>query len=155
MAQDTERSAFDRRRILKGLGAGTLALPLVMGRTTAKQESLRVDVEPGTEESGRFSPKTQISDHFKAQIDVSGRSGTYLAYMVAVFDTDDELIKPRSDAVNASWSSGSVVTTQGWNPDGVGSFGEWSDGTYHLYATVADNRGDFGSAISDPFEIVS
>lgn len=151
----TKGGTHDRRRILKGLGVGTLTLPLMAGRTRAEQGDLEVDVKAGTEENGSFSMKSRISDDFQAEIDISGRSGTHLAYMVAVLDTDDELIKPRSDTISGSWSSGSVVAS-GWDPDGaIGSFGEWSDGTYRLYATVADNDGDFGAAVSDPFEIIS
>ena len=144
-----------RRKILKGIGMGALASPLFAGTTTAEQAScsLNVSVEAGEGDESNWTRREYITDDFRGKIDVSGSSGTTTAYLLAVLNPDGELTQSRSGTSEVVGSSSPIIETNSWNPNGIGPFGTWQSGMYHIHATVSDSDGNFGAAVSDPFEV--
>lgn len=158
---DQTATVANRRRLIKGLGTGALGLSLLSGTTTAEQAScdLGVSVEAGEGDTDNWVQREYITDDFRGKIDVSGvNSGTELAYMMIPTNPEGGFVGEtniRSDVVEITASSESIVHSGAWNPGGVaGTFGTWPTGTYNLYATVADREQEaFGVAVSEPFEI--
>lgn len=151
-----EKRKSKRRDILKGVGAGTLGLPLLTGTATAKQGSLRVEVEAGEGSVDNWQPRDVLTDNFKAKIDVSGLStgASDLAVMVIPVNPDGAFVDGgmRASHTQVDWSSGSVVPKNDWTPGGP--IMGWPNGTYRLYAAASESgRGVFGTAVSAPFEI--
>lgn len=147
----------NRRNVLKGLGMGALALPILSETTAAEQasRSLSVSVEAGEGGVDNWTRRDRITDDFKGRVDVSGLSSGDSTIVVTMFpvggSNNVSNSQVRTGVHTVDWSNGYVVQSSTWNPSGLF---KWQSGTYYLYAVVAEDRQEaFGVAVSDPFEI--
>lgn len=151
----SEGNGRERRTVLKGLGAGALALPFVTGTTAATQDmGVSVSVEAGEGDEDTWTSRDRLTDDFRAKVDISDLTGqTAVAVMTfpvggGEFVDDGQL---RTTTVQPDGSSASVIHTD-WNPGGI--LFSWDSGTYRLYTVVAEDREqEFGAAVSEPFEV--
>lgn len=151
---NSEKPRTNRRDVVKGLGMATLALPFVTGSAMATGASYDLDVHVEAGE-GDWHKRDLIVDVFKAKVDVSDVDGSYVAIMVVPKGPPgtflDHLL--HEDVIQVSGSSVSTFIGN-WNPTSViGGLGNWTNGTYHLYATAVDTEGNIGGEVSDSFEI--
>lgn len=156
--KDNLAGSTGRRQMLRGLGAGALALPFTAGTSTAEQAGfdLSVTVQAGEGDADNWTPRDRLTDEFRARIDVSGLSSGTSKIVATTFPVGGSSMvdggQVRTETVEVDWSSGYIIETESWSPGGI--FGGWEEGMYRLYAAVAeDGEEAFGAAVSEPFEV--
>lgn len=180
--ETTDLETGERRTLLKGLGLGCLALPLLasdgIGASETNAASPQKDqsnqltpsltvtkVEPGWMRADggwdAADPPIDMGTAFDVNISVEGiepSGNTSLAYLVVPTGPDDTFTVAKSGTATNPPSGGTAQIahgspiTRGFHPTPESH--NWTNGTYQLSAIVLDRtRQAFGGRVSDPFTI--